>query len=162
MRILLQSRESKHDREMFFKSQMLFWLLAAIDGHAKNFSIFIEPMGRFKMTPLYDIISAHPLLKNKTLQTKKIKMAMALAGKNRHYHWYNIQPRHFFSAAKQAGFNVKTAQSLFSKMTDSLDDVIQKVEGQIPANFPDRIAKPILDGMLKQREHYLAAGGSIG
>ena len=29
------------------KSQVLFWLLAATDGHAKNFSVFIEPEGRF-------------------------------------------------------------------------------------------------------------------
>ena len=90
MRFLLQSQESKHDRTLFFKSQVLFWLLAAIDGHAKNFSIFIEPMGRFRMTPLYDIMSAHPLLENKNLQEKKIKMAMALSGKNRHYHWYSM------------------------------------------------------------------------
>ena len=161
MRFLLQSRESKHDRELFFKSQVLFWLLAAIDGHAKNFSIFIEPLGRFRMTPLYDIISAHPLLENKNLQAKKIKMAMALTGKNRHYHWHSMQPRHFLSTTKQVGFNVKTAQLLFSTMMDQVEDVIQKVEGQTPDNFPENIMKPIMDGMFKQRERYIATGGFV-
>jgi len=161
MRFLLQSGESKHDRTLFFKSQVLFWLLAAIDGHAKNFSIFIEPMGRFRMTPLYDIMSAHPLLENRSLQARKIKMAMALTGKNRHYHWHNMQPRHFLSTAKQAGFNAKTARSIFSKMMDSLDEVIQGVEEQIPKNFPEGIVKPILNGMLKQRERYSVAGRPI-
>jgi serine/threonine-protein kinase HipA len=28
------------DRRTFMKAQIVFWLLAAIDGHAKNFSIF--------------------------------------------------------------------------------------------------------------------------
>jgi len=154
MRFLLQSRDSKTDRELFFKSQVLFWLLAAIDGHAKNFSIFIEPMGRFKMTPLYDIMSAYPLLENKSLHEKKIKMAMALISKNRHYHWYKMQPRHFISTAKHVGFNIKTAKSIFLNMMDSLDDVVQKVQGQIPANFHEQVANFIIDGMLKQRERY--------
>jgi len=161
MQFLLQSRESKHDRELFFKSQILFWLLAAIDGHAKNFSIFIEPFGRFRMTPLYDIMSAHPLLENRNLQAQKIKMAMALIGKNRHYQWYSMQPRHFLSTAKQVGFNVKTAQLIFSKMMDQVEDVIKKVEGQIPEEFPENIVKPILNGMLKQRGRYIAAGGIV-
>lgn len=158
MRFLLQSRESKHDRAHFYKSQVLFWLLAAIDGHAKNFSIFIEPLGRFRMTPLYDIMSAHPLLETRSLQAKKIKMAMALTGKNRHYHWHSMQPRHFLSTAKHVGFNVKTARKISSTMMEQVEDVIQKVEGQIPVDFPENIVKPILEGILKQRERYVAAG----
>lgn len=151
MRFLLQSREVKHDRELFFQSQVLSWLLAAIDGHAKNFSVFIEPEGRFRMTPLYDIMSAYPLIANKQLQSRKIKMAMALRGKNRHYHWHSIQPRHFISTAAQIGFNAETAQTLFNEMIDKIDDVTAQVEAQLPAHFPESIASPVLDGILKQR-----------
>ena len=61
MTLLLGSRLAVQDREMFFKSQILFWMLAAIDGHGKNFSLFIEPGTSFRMTPLYDVISAYPL-----------------------------------------------------------------------------------------------------
>ncbi|MDT8283292.1 MAG: type II toxin-antitoxin system HipA family toxin [Gammaproteobacteria bacterium] len=159
MRFLLQSREAKHDRALFLKSQVLFWLLAAIDGHAKNFSVFIEPDGRFRMTPLYDIMSAHPLLANKQLQAKKIKMAMAISGKNRHYHWRTIQPRHFLSTARQAGFNEKTARDLVIDMMDVVEAVIARVEAQIPDNFPDAIATPILMGIRKQRDLYVGLGG---
>ncbi len=157
MRLLLQSREAKHDRALFFKSQVLFWLLAAIDGHAKNFSVFIEPEGRFRMTPLYDIMSAHPLLANKQMQAKKIKMAMALSGKNRHYHWHTIRPRHFLSTARQAGFNEQAARILVVEMMDAVEEVIAHVEAQIPDGFPDAVATPILAGMCKQRDRY--AGG---
>jgi len=152
MRFLLQSRESKQDRELFFKTQVLFWLLAAIDGHAKNFSIFIEPEGRYRMTPLYDIMSAHPLLEDRQLEAKKIKMAMALSGKNRHYHWSNIQPRHFLSTARQVGFNETTAQTIVRDMMAAVDDVIARVEVQIPDDFPEAIATPILAGICKQRD----------
>ena len=154
MRLLSQSRTSKDDREVFFKTQILFWLLAAIDGHAKNFSVFIEPEGRFKMTPLYDIMSAHPLIANKQLQEKKIKMAMAVMGKNRHYHWHMIQPRHFISTAKQVGLNPKVAQELMSEMMDIVEEVIIHVELELPKGFPIDIAKSVFSGMRKQRDRY--------
>ena len=157
MRFLMQSHDAKHDRALFFKSQVVLWLLAATDGHAKNFSVFIEPEGRYRMTPFYDIMSAHPLLENKQLQMEKIKMA--LNGKNRHYHWNTIQPRHFLSTARKVGFNEKTASTLLVKMLDSVEDVIARVETQIPADFPDAIATPILAGILKQREYYSGTGG---
>jgi len=158
MRFLMQSRESRQDREVFFKAQVLFWLLAAIDGHAKNFSIFIEPDGRYRMTPLYDIMSAHPLLVTRQLEAKKIKMAMALTGKNRHYHWDKIQPRHFVSTAKQVGFNEKAAKAIIDEVMEMVDEVISKLESQIPSNFPEAISVAILDGMRKQRDRFIVEG----
>jgi serine/threonine-protein kinase HipA len=155
MRFLMQSRESRKDREVFFKAQILFWLLAAIDGHAKNFSIFIEPDGRYRMTPLYDIMSAYPLLLNRQLEAKKIKMAMAVSGKKRHYHWDKIQPRHFISTAKQVGFNGKTAKAIIDEMLVRVDEVIKKIESEIPSGFSEAITVAILDGMRKQRDGFI-------
>ncbi|MDZ7793771.1 MAG: HipA domain-containing protein [Spirochaetia bacterium] len=57
--MLLGSRTALNDQIEFFKMQILFWMLTAIDGHAKNFSIFIEPEGRFTLTPAYDVLSAY-------------------------------------------------------------------------------------------------------
>ena len=57
MKLLDGSVERDRDRFHFFMAQLLFWMLAAIDGHAKNFSLFIKPEGRYEMTPLYDVIS---------------------------------------------------------------------------------------------------------
>ncbi|PPS64945.1 hypothetical protein CRX72_00835 [Pantoea sp. BRM17] len=42
MQTLLGSANAEQDRYHFMKAQVLFWLLAATDGHAKNFSVFIE------------------------------------------------------------------------------------------------------------------------
>jgi len=158
MHVLMQSSESRQDREVFFKAQVLFWLLAAIDGHAKNFSLFIQPDGRYRMTPLYDIMSAHPLMVSRQLEAKKIKMAMALTGRNRHYHWHKIQPRHFMSTAKQVGFNEKTAGAIMGEMMERLDEVISKLESQIPPDFPEAISLAILEGMQKQRDRFTGVG----
>ena len=59
---LLTASSNIEDRTTFFKAQIFFWLIAAIDGHGKNFSAFLEPENRYRMTPLYDILSAFPMM----------------------------------------------------------------------------------------------------
>jgi serine/threonine-protein kinase HipA len=71
MEVLSASEHAVMDRKYFFQSQILFWLLAGIDSHAKNFSLFINPHGRYQLTPLYDIMSAYPLLVKKTIRITK-------------------------------------------------------------------------------------------
>lgn len=39
MELLLGSDNAEQDRRNFFKTQLIFWVLAATDGHGKNFSI---------------------------------------------------------------------------------------------------------------------------
>ena len=39
--VLAASENSEADRRTFVCAQLAFWLLAATDGHAKNFSIFL-------------------------------------------------------------------------------------------------------------------------
>ena len=152
MHLLLGSKNAIDDRDNFFRAQVLFWLLAAIDGHAKNFSLFIEPAGHYRLTPLYDIMSAHPLLANKQLQKQKIKMAMALKGKNTHYSWHQCQRRHFMHTAKVANYSVKSAEYILDSMLEATDKVIAQVATTLPKQFPEHIAGPIFDGMLSMRE----------
>lgn len=155
MNLLLGSAKPNEDRETFFRSQILFWLLAAIDGHAKNFSIFIEAGGKYRLTPLYDIMSAYPLIAKKQLQKQKIKMAMALKGENNHYHWHNIQRRYFISAAKDANYSEEIADKLLDDMLNKINPVIEKVQTQLPANFPEHISQPIFDGMRAMKKRLL-------
>lgn len=49
-RLLEGSNDPNGDRMTFFKAQLLFWLIGATDGHAKNFSIFLSSGGRFRLT----------------------------------------------------------------------------------------------------------------
>lgn len=152
LNILLGSSDPVHARNTFFKVQILFWLLAAIDGHAKNFSIFIKPDGRYELTPLYDIISTYPLINNKQLSERKIKMAMALKGKNIHYKWFECKRVHFLETAKYCKFSVKVAESLLDEMLSQVDDVIDKVSNQIPLAFNEQLASSIFDGMYNMKK----------
>lgn len=148
MHFLLGSTQPEHDRDLFFRAQIVFWLLAAIDGHAKNFSVYIEPEGRFHLAPLYDILSAYPLIANKQLQLKKIKMAMALKGKNNHYYWDDIQRRHFLSMAKAANYSVRRADDLLNETLNKVDSIINKISATLPNGFPKKISQPIFEGIM--------------
>lgn len=157
MKLLMGSIDPIHDRDMFFRSQVLFWLLAAIDGHGKNFSVFIEAEGKFRLTPLYDIMSAYPLIFKGQLEEKKIKMAMAMAlkGKNNHYHWFSLQRRYFLETAKSSNYSVQNAEIILDEMLANVETVIEKVCKKLPKNFPNTVSKPIFDGMLAAKKKLL-------
>ncbi|MCW8407877.1 type II toxin-antitoxin system HipA family toxin [Legionella sp. PATHC035] len=152
MNLLLGSANSIADRDMFYQAQVFFWLLAAIDGHAKNFSLFIEAEGKYRLSPLYDIISAYPLIKKNQLQSQKIKMAMALKGKNNHYHWHTLQRRHFLDTSKDANYSSDRAEMILNDMLEKTDSVIQEVSKKLPAEFPNHISEPIFEGLHKAKQ----------
>jgi serine/threonine-protein kinase HipA len=150
MKLLMGANNAEADREQFFRSQVLFWLLGAIDGHAKNFSIYIEAGGSYRLTPLYDVISAYPLIENKSLSAQKVKMAMALKGTSgNHYLWSKIQPRHFLATARAIDFSETKATKIVQEMLEKAVVVAQEVSEKLPSEFPQHISIPILQGMVK-------------
>ncbi|MFM4965204.1 type II toxin-antitoxin system HipA family toxin [Aeromonas bivalvium] len=158
MKTLLGSATPEQDRYLFMKSQVLFWLLAATDGHAKNFSVFIEPEGRFRLTPFYDILSVYPVFGGRGLNRRDAKLAMGLASsKGKKYAIEQIFPRHFFQTAKAVGFERSAMEEILTELANSVDDVIECVTQQLPAGFPDAISSAILEG-LKARSARLIKG----
>lgn len=155
MNLLLGSSRSMEDRKTFFKSQILFFLLAAIDGHAKNFSLFIEPGGSYRLTPLYDIMSAYPLIAKHKLQAEKIKMAMALFGKRKHYRWHTFQKRYFLTTAKASRIAENEVDSWIDEILENIDNVIDKVANKLPKKFPAVIAESIFKGMRKAKDQLI-------
>jgi hypothetical protein len=55
LRLLRGSDSPQEDQRTFLKAVIVFWLLGATEGHAKNFSVFLSPGGRYRMTPLYGL-----------------------------------------------------------------------------------------------------------
>jgi len=154
MDLLLGSSNAESDRSAFFKTQVVFWLLCAIDGHAKNFSIFLEPKGGYRLTPCYDVLSAYPVMGNAAglLQEKKVKMAMALTGKNRHYKWSELQRRHFDSTAKACGIET-SGKAIIADVLAATPTVIEQVTTGLPREFPEHIANAILNGLTTMARH---------
>lgn len=149
MELLKSSITPDEDRKQFMKSVFLFWVLGAIDGHAKNFSIFLKQGGRFNLTPIYDVMSAYPLAKKRQIDYRKMKMAMSLNGKNKHYEWHGIMPRHWFEEAKKVDFPETDMQEIIDKTVSDVDVVITGVSGQLPDNFPNGISEPIFNDIKK-------------
>src|SRR5262249_42607946 len=102
LKLLRGSDSPGEDQIAFFKSQILFWLIGATDGHAKNFSVFLLPGGRFKLTPFYDVLTVQPGIDVRQVEKKALKLAMAV-GSSRNYRIGEIHGRHFVETAKEAG-----------------------------------------------------------
>ncbi|MCF6267611.1 MAG: hypothetical protein L3J57_13860 [Desulfuromusa sp.] len=124
--------------------------------------MFLLPGGDFKLTPLYDVISAFPLVAKKQLEQQHLKMAMALTGKNRHYDWNALLHRHWLSTAKACHFPANGIDEIISEVLGCLDQVIDQVGEQLPATFPDAVASPIFDGMRNAREKLVRSAPSGG
>ncbi len=151
MDILLGSSNAREDREHFFSSQILFYLLAAPDGHAKNFSLFIESGGRFRLTPLYDVISAYPFLGKGSAQIaeQKLTMAMSFTTEEKHYKWNRIVSRHLIDAGRRLGL-ASSVESIISTLADKVPRALERVSAALPADFPTEVSQPILEGVYRQ------------
>jgi serine/threonine-protein kinase HipA len=148
MSYLLGSMSSEQDRVNFMKSQVLFWLLAATDGHAKHFSLFIEAGGGYRLTPFYDILSMYPVIGGKGLNIRDAKLAMGLkATKGKKDQIAQISPRHFIQTAKAVGFDTNTMTTIMNEIANSVDSVIINVKSQLPEDFPVHIRDSILTGI---------------
>ncbi len=149
MNLLLGSSRADQDRLEFFRAQVAFVLLCAIDGHAKNFSIFIDRGGSYHLTPLYDVLSAYPVMGNgpKMLSPYKARMAMGLWGKNKHYLWRNMQRQHLVTTGISCGLSESVCVKIIDDMIGKTHDVIVRVSGQLPAGFPAQVADAIFEGV---------------
>lgn len=148
MSLLASSTNAPVDQEVFFRAQIVYWLLCAIDGHAKNFSLYLEQGGSYCLTPLYDVLSAYPVLgkRSSQLSPRKVKLAMAVDGKNRHYHWNSISRRHWNETARRCGLG-SDAENVITDLVSRTSDVLKRVDAGLPARFPASVAEPILAGL---------------
>lgn len=123
------------DQADFFKAQILFWLLGATDGHAKNFSVFIQPGGRYRLTPFYDVLTTQPSLDAGQIRKNAFKLAMSV-GDKRHYRVSEIAGRHFRQSAKEAGLGAAPINKVFDEIITSCRVAFDKLEEALPEGFP--------------------------
>ncbi|WP_320128790.1 type II toxin-antitoxin system HipA family toxin [uncultured Sphaerochaeta sp.] len=151
MKLLQGSNRAEEDRILFFKTQVLFYLMAAPDGHAKNFSLTLGPKGSFHLTPLYDIMSVYPLFKktSSSLNPKRLKIAMGVYGKNIHYTWNSIARRHWIETGHKAGLSQQKVEDILQEIISQVPSVIEATYKSIPPSFPISIVDAICRGMEK-------------
>lgn len=146
---LLLSDNAEADLATFFRAQLLFWMLAATDGHAKNFSLRLLPGGRYELAPLYDVLSAWPVTGQgaNRLAYQELKLAMALHSTNRHYLLEKVQDRHFLALAARCRFGQAEGRRLIDEILEKTDSVIDQVGQLLPANFPLDVFEAITKGL---------------
>nr|WP_233175533.1 type II toxin-antitoxin system HipA family toxin [Dyella sp. ASV24] len=147
MDVLRGSQNATEDRTTFFKAQLLFWLMAATDGHAKNFSLRLLPGGAYRMTPLYDILSAYPIMgrgANK-LDPHKARMAMAVASRNRHYDLNGIHRWHWVTMAEKLG--LPEARQIIEQVIQQTPVVLDQLARRLPNDLPEGVFGAINEGM---------------
>lgn len=154
---VLRGSSEPRDLATLLTTQILFWLLRATDGHAKNFSIHLLPGGRYRLTPLYDVMSAYPVMgkgPNKW-SARDLRMAMALRGKNKQYEAYSIMRRHFNSTARHIQYG-ESAEDLIETILAHTPDVLHEVSQGLPDGFNPHVLQTILTG-LEESVRRLAA-----
>lgn len=126
-------------------------MLAAPDGHAKNFSIRLLAGGAFELTPLYDVMSAWPVIGKgpRQFQWQKIKLAMAVRSKNAHYRIQDIQRRHWNAVAKRNAMG-GDFEAVIEAILAKTPGVVASVASRPPQGFPAQVAEPIFEGLLLQ------------
>lgn len=146
LKLLKGSDRPAEDQKAFLKAQIIFWLIGATDGHAKNFSIFLGAGGRFMFTPFYDVLTAQPFFDTHQIQKKQMKMAMSV-GDNNHYKMEEIHARHFIQTAKRSGLPDYIAQEALEEIFTTAEIAIEKIEEKLSDDFPHEIHQSVINAM---------------
>lgn len=159
MRELGGANAAHADRLRFMRMQLVYWLLCAIDGHAKNFSVFLEPGGRFRLAPAYDVLSAYPMLGagRGRIAAEKVRMSMAVWGANRHCRWAQIRRAHFVKTAKDCGIGADI-EPLIAELVELAPRAMEKAQATLPREFPADVAEPIFAGVASAAKRLAKEG----
>ena len=157
LRVLDSSSRAAADKRAFVKAQIVFWLLAATDGHAKNFSLFHERGGTYRLTPVYEVLSAWPIIGpgRNPLAWPKASLALAVRATNAHWKLKDISPRHWSAVAQQAGLG--HADALIHEILTLVPSTLSTVGNLLPKTFPTHVSEKNFSGIAQQAK-VLAAG----
>lgn len=149
LELLSASDDPAEDQLSFLRAQVLYWLLGATDGHAKNFSIRLKFGGGFLMTPLYDVLSAQKAVDDGQIRYGQYKLAMSL-GRRNHYRLDQVVARHFVESAKAGGVGEGLTMNLLQETAARVDDAVEETLSQLPKGFPEELARSISGGIKRR------------
>ena len=146
LNLLKGSDTPMEDQEVFLKAQLIFWLIGATDGHAKNISVFLSPGGSYRLTPLYDILTAQPALSARQIERKQMRMAMSV-GNNRHYRFDEIHGRHFVQTAMRSNMSKKRATAIIEDVAARAPKALETANANLPGDFPTSVVDAVSDSI---------------
>jgi serine/threonine-protein kinase HipA len=142
--LLTRGANPTDDIRLFVLAQLAGWLLAAPDGHAKNYSVFLNTEG-YTMTPLYDVISAWPIIGQgpNEWSDHKVELAMGLRRSTTlQRRLRRIAAVHWHALATQTGVPgmFQSMDALVDRAAASLHDMASSLPPDFPAALWHRIA----------------------
>jgi len=143
---LRASDTPQEDQMAFLKAQILFWLIGATDGHAKNFSIHLRSGGKFKLAPFYDVLTAQPAVDDAQIRHNKFKLAMSV-GASKHYDILGIRRRHFLETAKAASLSATGTNAMIDDIILTSNHCLEQVADSLPKDFPEFIHHSVSSAM---------------
>jgi len=153
--LLMAGAEPEADALTFAKTQLAFWLLAAPDGHAKNFSVFLRRDG-YNMTPLYDVVSAWPIIGKGPNEWAyhDARLAMAIRGSRPYRHFRKISVRHWDKLAQETSITDAFAEMV--ALVEGSHHALEVVERALPSGFPEHVWRSIAEGVREHRQRFLS------
>ena len=159
MQLLKGSDKPEEDQLAYLKAQLIFWLIGATDGHAKNFSVFLMPGARFSMTPLYDVLTAQPSIDAHQVSVNKFKLAMSV-GDNNHYKISDITPRHFLQTAGRCSFGQTSLIAELEALLRTGEKAVADCMDEMPKGFPGELIESVATS-IHQRLQAIAAWNKV-
>jgi len=117
----LHSSSSAEDTATFVTALGLNWLIAATDGHAKNYSLLYAPGGRVRLAPLYDVASVLPYSQ---FDVKRIKLAMRVGDK---YRLQDIGRREWSKLSTEVKLDTDQLIEKLIDMAEALPDLATEI-----------------------------------
>ena len=161
LQLLAGSADPQQGTLAFQLTQLAFWLMAATDGHAKNYSIFMQPADSYVMTPLYDILSMWPYFGAgpNSFDRRQAGLAMAMRAKNAHHKLDTIQPRHWHQLAMKHGG--PAVWDAMQALIERVDPALAAVESKLPASFSARTWEAISKGMRVEAKRFVKGAAQV-
>jgi serine/threonine-protein kinase HipA len=112
---------------MILRAQIVLWLPGATDGHAKNFSLFLRPGGRFRMTPFYDVLSAEPSIATGQVKRRQAEQTAALE---------NVDD--------------KAVRRIFEELAETGETRMREAIAALSPDVPEAVFAPIVAAMVSR------------
>lgn len=142
LRLLQRADNPLEDQQAFLTCLILFWLIGATDGHGKNFSIFLRPNDRYGLTPIYDVLTAHPAYEQGQIPKNSYKLAMS-AGKKPHYRMFEVAGRHFVETAQKASMGPAMISQSIRTVLEHAETAPERALERMPKDFDTNIHESV-------------------
>jgi len=158
-RLLLGSSRAEADRLTLMRYQLVFWMLCALDGHAKTFSLRLQAGGGFELAPPYGVLSGYPLIGHTQgkLPVDRISMAMGVLDQQVPEAWQSVQTSHWLALAQRCAVPRAAMSSLMNQLATQALQISASTRKALPAGFPVAVSEPILQGVVHAAQRLRSA-----